>query len=703
MPILHKFEFSVDTTYVLEVGAGYIRFLENDAYVIDGSGPSLYAVATPYLDADVATLQYKQINDVIWVTHPNYPPYKLSRFADDDWTFEEIEFDVPPLLDENLDDTLTITPSATTGSISLVASDPLFDAAHVGAYWRIGHMRDADTVELAISGNNTSSTIEAKGYWHVRSYGEWTADLIIERQRVSGGDWELIHRLISKNTRNVDVEGNDAENYTYRLRVENYVSNTDGRALFETTEAIIRGTVIITAVTDSENATATVVDPLYSNGATYFWSEGAFSEYRGFPRAVTFHEGRIWYGGTRYQPLHIWGSVTDSFDDFERGTGDDMSVVLQLGSSEYNAVQWLASKTDLLVGIAGAEWRVRGDRNGNIITPSRFDLKEQSKYGSEYVQPITIGGQVIFVERRGRTLREMTYSYEVERYVSDTNLNLLAEHRGEAGVVQLAFQRVPVPTIWCVMADGTCSALTYDRAQNVTGWHKHVTDGLFKSVVSTYGGPDTEDEVYFIVERIIGTETKQFIERFDSNRWTAKEDGFFVDCGLTYDGSPTTSFSGMGHLAGELIDVLADGVVYLDIEVEDNGTFELPSGAPAASIVHAGLRYRSTLSPFRFDADSRLGVHSGQKKRISNVTMRLFRSLGMKVTVDGQGVPVLHPEGANAAPADNQPLFGQNRPEDAEVRWAGKTEYDPTIVITQDNPLPLSVMSINVSYEVSSG
>lgn len=705
---LRSFEFSVDTSFIIEVGwesgtGGFVRFLKipDHAYILSGSDP--YAIASPYEEADLFQIQFKQINDVVFITHPDYAPRKLSRLTDDEWTLEEIVFDVPALLDENVDDTFTITPSGTTGSITLTASDDLFASGQIGGYFRIGHLRDADTVELAISGNNTSSTLSIKGDWNVRSYGTWTADLLIERSTDGGTTWTLIRRLISKDSRNVDVEGVEDEDNLLRLRVENYVSNTDGRALLESTEAVIRGTVEITAVATTTSATATVLEDLYSTDATVFWSEGAWSEYRGYPRAVAFHEGRIWYGGTAHQPLHVWGSVTDDFENFERGTADDASVVFQLASSEFNAVQWLASKTDLLVGLAGAEWRVRGDRNGNIITPSRIDAKEQSKYGSEYIQPITIGGQVIFVERRGRTLREMAYSYEVERYVSDTNLNLLAEHRGEAGIKQMAFQRVPIPTIWCVMNDGTLSAFTYDRAQNVVGWHKHTTDGSFLSVATTYGSDDTEDEVYFIVERTVGSSTVQFIERLDSNRWTAKEDAFFVDCGLTYDGSAVSSVTGMDHLAGEDVVGLADGVPF-EATVGLDGSVDLPSSIGTASVIHVGLPFTSVLSPFRFDADSKLGVHSGHKKKVTSVVLRLYRALGMTVEIEGQNVEVKRPEGDQDTDPLALPLFGQDRPEDVSVSgFSQGFRYDPSVVITQTDPLPVTVSGMNVSYDVSSG
>ena len=698
---LWSFEFSVDTTFIIEVGENYFRFLKDHAYVLNGTLP--YEVTTPYEEADLDTIQYKQINDVLFLTHPDYPPYKLSRIADDDWDLEQIVFDVPATLDENVDDDFTIEPSAKTGSITLTASDPLFDALHVGAMWRIGYTRDADTEEVAISGNNTSATLPILGPWNVRSYGVWTADLLVERQRSAGGPWEIVRRLISKSLRNVDVSGTAEENYNYRLRVENYVSNTDGRALIEASEAILWGTVEITAVGSPTDATATVLEDLFATDATNIWAEGAWSDYRGYPRAVTFHEGRIFYGGTTYQPLHIWGSVTDDFENFDRGTEDDASVVFQLASSEFNAIQWLVSQTDLIVGLAGGEWRVRGDRNGNIITPSRVDAKFQSKYGSEYQQPVVVGGQIIFVERRGRTLREMTYSYEVERLVSDTNLNLLAETITEAGIKQLAFSRVPIPTIWAVLNDGTAVALTYDREQNVVGWTRHDTDGLFLSVATSYGSPDTEDEVYFLVRRTINGETVDYIERLDSNRWEDKEDAFFVDCGLTIELEiQDTTVPGLDHLIGETVDALVDGKVYQGLVVDGSGNIELPSGSLAGFKWQVGLPYTSELSPFRFDADSRLGVHSGRIKRIDNVYARVFRSLGMAVDVDDTPVEILVPEGLEGADPDNPPLLGQDRPVDVKVPYSDGHTFDPTINITQTKPLPLSVMSISVGYEVSS-
>ena len=104
--ILWKFEFSVTTVFVIEVGDLYMRFFKLGAAVTDSAG--IYELTTTYAEADLFDLQYKQINDVIYITHPDYPVQKLSRVADNSWTIEEVAFLVPALLDENLTDTTII-------------------------------------------------------------------------------------------------------------------------------------------------------------------------------------------------------------------------------------------------------------------------------------------------------------------------------------------------------------------------------------------------------------------------------------------------------------------------------------------------------------------------------------------------------------------------------------------------------------------
>lgn len=700
---LWPFEFSTSTSFIIEVGDFYMRFFTNGQPVMSGGSP--YEISTPYAVADVFALKHQQINDVVYITHPDYPVYKLTRLADDNWTIAAVAFDTPAMLDENTTDT-TITVDGDTGSISMVASADIFQPGHVGSYWRLGFIRDAFSLGYDIAANATSNGYSFIGTWSLRTYGIWEADIAIERRLEGSSTWFRLFTVSGKSDRNIDETGEAEAGAEYRFVVENYVSNTGGRLVFESPDSIGYGFVQITDVGSGMEATATVIEDLKylryigdPDGVptTTFWAEGAWSDVRGYPRAVTVHEQRLLFGGTSFQPSTWWGSVVDDYENFLYGSEDDAAYMLTLAGLQLNMIQWMVSSTALIIGTSGGEWAVSGDQTGATITGTRVDAKQQSSFGSEYIAALEQGGQVLFVQRKGLRLREVGYSIENGAYNAN-DLTAFASHLTAGGMVMFAFQRDPTPTLWVVTSDGQLLGLTYDREQNVVGWHRHETSGTFEAVACIYGDTDADDEVWVVVARMVGTQTVRFVERLNPVHWTAKADAFFVDCGLTYDGSPATTFT-IAHLPDTEIDVLADGKPILGVMTNGAGQFTLDT---PASIVQAGLRFTSELKPFRFDADSNVGAHAGRVKRITTASLRLMRSSGGQYVFNGEEKDIEIPQGTSIPDPTNPPIIGDLAPVDVPVDFYTGHEYDPTFVVRQSDPLPLSVVLMQVGYDVES-
>lgn len=189
--------------------------------------------------------------------------------------------------------------------------------------------------------------------------------------------------------------------------------------------------------------------------------------------------------------------------------------------------------------------------------------------------------------------------------------------------------------------------------------------------------------------------TVRYVELINPVLWEDKEDCIFLDSALSYSGPAATAFSGMSHLAGKTITVLAAGKVYRDLVVSLEGTFSLPSGAPAVTKLHAGLEYTSTLKPMRLDSDQRIGPHIGHVKRLEALHMNVKDSAGMTYDVDGTEHVVEFP----GSDADDQELFTG----DIELDIKGGHSYDPELTLRQSDPLPMQVLALVVSYEVASG
>ena len=689
--ILWKFEFSVTTVFVIEVGNAYMRFFKQGAAVTDSGG--VYELTTTYAEADLFELQAKQINDVIYITHPDYPVQKLSRVADNSWTIEEVAFLTPALLDENLTDT-TITPSGTTGSVTLTASSAIFESDHVDSYWRIGHVREGDSTEVTIDSNKNGTAVEIFGDYNVRSYGTWTCDILLQRSLDSGSTWKTIRKFEGSSDRNVDATGSSEVDAQYRLKIENYASATDARVVLEWNEHTVYGIVKITAFSSSTSVTATVQTayPLSDTSATDVWSEGAWSAVRGYPRSVTVHEQRVVYGGTSYQPQTIWGTVVGDFENFLRGVNDSDSYAHTIAGLELNEINWLISQKELLIGTAGNEYAIGSE--GGIITGSDVTVRLQSNKGSAYKPALVVNDSVLFIGRKGRKIFDIQYTFEQEKFFPQ-DLTLFAEHLTANGVVQMAYQKEPIPILWAVTADGILLGFTFDRDQNVMGWHWHQTDGLFESVVAIYGAENEDDNVYVIVKRTIGSTDYRYLELLDPVQWTAKEDYRGVDSFLTYTGSATDTFTGMDHLAGETIDALGDGVLHKGLIVGEGssaGDFDLDSGATPVTKLHAGLPFTSIMIPFRLDGDTQIGVHMGRQKRIGDMYLRLLNSVGFEYVIDGDTYESEFPN-----PLDSQDLY------DGEIKVDFSTGHsdDPKIEIRQSDPLPLHVLAIIAHYDVT--
>lgn len=696
---VRNFAFTFSTTQAIniEIGQYYMRFYVNGAPILASGSEFPYLLETQFLGEDVMDLQLTQINDVVYITHPYYTPKKLSRLADNNWTLVDLEFTNPPMGNANIT-SMTMTPSHTSGTNRTVtASSSYFQSGHVGGYIRIGHRRENQNVEdAAIEGNDTSSTIDILGEYTVRTYGIWTADILIESYNTVTAAWDVVRKFDGKGDRNVDQTGETTERTSMRIRITNYVANTadegetvpdPGRVVLEAAEYMVYGTAQITGFTSSTVVTVNISSQFYATTATTYWVESAWSEYRGFPWCCGFHAGRLVFGGSNTYPTGLWLSVAGDYENFLRGDDDESSIFIELAGEETNEIQWLASMRDLIIGTTGSEWVVRSNSAVKGLTPASIEARIVSYYGSEYIRPLTLSSTFIFVQRKGHRIIEWTWDGDA---ATGTPLTLMSPHVGNGGIHQIAFVADPIPTIWAINGDGYLCGLTYDRQQEVLAWHIHTTDGedtanaQFESVACLYGEKTGDDEVYVIVNR----DGIRSVERFRPSSWTDIEDCFYVDSGLTYDGTPLNAFTGLTHLVGRTIAILADGVPYT-ATVDSEGGFSLPVGV-TASKVHAGLAYTSVFQPMRLDVDGVLGPHVGRNKSVKQMNVRVSKSAGMRWSCDGSEYDL---QETSATPE----LTTGDLKIDATTGFSS----DPEVTIKQVQPLPLTIDGIVMYFEVT--
>jgi hypothetical protein len=503
---------------------------------------------------------------------------------------------------------------------------------------------------------------------------------------------EVVREFTSLGTpRNFTSTGTEDERVGLILRISDFTEGNVARVFLESTDFNSGGTVTIDSVASGTSAGATVNKWLGSNiSATTQWSEAAFSSVRGYPRTVAFHEQRLCFGGTASQPNTVWCSKVDDFENFQLGSADDAGLSFTIASNEGNRINWIFSQKQLIVGTSGDEWTVGGANESEAFSATNISARRQASYGSKYMRAILLNDVLLFVQRRGRKVRELVYKFEQDGWVAP-DLTVLAEHITEGEIVELAFQQQPDAVLWCVRGDGELIGMSYERDQEVVAWHRHSTDGDFESAATVYGLGGADDEVWLAVRRTINGQTKRYIERFkpdfrNSFDTADKENWWYLDCGGRYEGAPASVITGLSYLEGKTVSVLADGAVQPDAVVSGG---EITLAKPASKVL-VGLPYTSLLQPMKLDYDLEDGPTRGRKKRLNRVEVSLFKSLGGEASTDGQEWLWIYPRDFDDPMDASPPAFSGDR----EVVLAGNYSDDADLYLRQVLPYPLTIRAL---------
>jgi len=444
------------------------------------------------------------------------------------------------------------------------------------------------------------------------------------------------------------------------------------------------GYVEITVVTDRITATATVKSADLSEEGrleaavpTEDWREGAWSEVRGYPGQVVFHENRLIWAASLYQPQTFWASKSGDYENHVPGEDDADPLVFTINADHVNPIVWMVSQDALMTGTGRGQFRVSASTANDALTPSNIKAPPQTSLTSAPVA-CKCDHTVLFWQAFGRRLMEMAYSLETDSYTAN-NLSVLSDHMGKPAVREMVYLQEPLGIAIGVREDGQLIMVTYERAHEVVAWTRQVTDGLFESVANIAGA--TRDEIWMVVKRTIDGATKRYIELlhdFEAFEDT-KEDLFYVDSGLTYSGVPTSTITGLGHLEKKTVAVLGDGNVQIS-KVVSGGSISLDTAVSKAQI---GLPFTGYLAPVRVEASLKEGTLQGRIKRVAGMALRLYRSWGGKI-------------GASTAKLENLALTGNTDlfTDDLILPFPGDYDRSGKMVLVQDKPLPMNVLSI---------
>ena len=394
----------------------------------------------------------------------------------------------------------------------------------------------------------------------------------------------------------------------------------------------------ITARASTTSITATLLgEPFPDLNPSATWRLGAYSDTTGYPNVGAFHDDRLYMGGSTSNPDFIAGSVTGAYENMAPTTaaGEVLAtsgISIRLNSRRLSRVKWLSSNKDgLAVGTGSKEYLLRSQDSTNKTLNPKDGIKavDSGSRGSSDCNIAEIDSQVLFPARGGRTLREFAYTYESDGYKSPS-MSQLASHLGISPFIKQAYAAEPFSIDWCLRSDGTVVGLTYNRDENVVGWHRHDFGGFVESIAVLPSSDQLRDVLWLIVRRTIGGVEKRCIEKltkfwdFDS----VLADAHYVDCALRYEGTPITTVYGLSHLEGRT-DVygLAD-----DIPV---GPFTVTGGKvtlnTAASNIVLGIGFESYGVTSRLENGAQDGTAQGKNKRMQNISLLLWESYGGEV------------------------------------------------------------------------
>lgn len=668
-------------------------------------------------------------------------------------------------------ETFAITDTAISRALIYTMKDT-FAPGHIGTLWEIRHPRTDATLSGALAGDVSSDWIDCEGEYKLTTHGTWNATVALERTNDSATTIETVSgSLISSvDDDNISYTGTETESgYKYRVTMSD---RTDGNATYNfiVYDHLHTGVVRITDYIDANDVTAEVITELYSVDKTTYHSEGYWSDKNGWPQTIEFHEFRLWYGGSRTYPQTLWTSKTDDYETMLEGTDDDDAIIYMLPSQ--NKIQWMLSQSYLMIGTLDGAGKL-GDPDEAMTPTTQPGYQQQSKNGSAFIQAIMAGDAILYVERGGRKIREFVYAFERDQFVAP-DMTVLAEHITTEGIVDIAYQSRPDSTLWCVLADGNTASLTYNEGQDVVAWATHSTEGGDFESVAVIPGED-EDEVWFIVNRTVDSNSVRYIERMKPRDWgSSQSDCFFVDSGLTYEGGDAVyisdvnqtnpaivtvsswpkdaegnnitdgnqikitgvigmtelnnniytiddsnvtdcnftlnnsadtvdvnsidytayisggtvqrvenSFTGFGHLEGEILKVLADGKVQTDVIVDSN-SFTISIWA---NKVQAGLPYTSILETMPIVFSTQEGSVAASKKRVSEVALNFYKSLGTKYGREGD---------LDECFTESSLVTGWKN-----KSWQHGYTKEATIYLEQDKPLPLCVRAIIPTVSVT--
>jgi len=517
---LIPFTFNFTQTMAIEIGAGYTRFHTqagtlmcssvpvwsgSTAYTVNAlasvggvnyyciqantnqapaSSPTYwyampadgtYEIPNGYAQADIMSIHYTQSADVLTMVHPNYPIAELRRYGATAWQISQPVFTIPAYCPTS------VTAAATTPHTT--NWNP-FDCQYA-----VTTVQAVDLQESVASSASTTVSNDLTLVGNINTVS-WVAPSGVNVVRFNvykyiNGLWGYIGQAAPTATSFID---------------NNIIPNTG------------------------------ITPPLIDAG---------FNDAPGnYPGAVTYYQQRRWFAGTNNAPQNVWATMsgTESNMCYTLPVQAHNRISFRIAAREASGIRHLMPVANLMLLTASTEWRLTST-DGNAIWSANLSVQPQSYIGANNVSPVLVGNAVLFSQSRGCRIREMTFNWQAQSYLTN-DISIMASHLFDyKNIVDMAFSKAPYQILHCVSSDGTINSLTYVPDQQVAAWHHHDFGGIVETVCciteQPAGTAASEDMLYMIVNRVINGVTRRYVERMHTRYFNTPSDAFFVDSGAT--------------------------------------------------------------------------------------------------------------------------------------------------------------------------
>lgn len=611
---LDSFEFSDDENYA-------VALTHRSASIYDKvTGDLVASIPTRFLESEVPDVDVAQTATVMILTHQNHRPQRIIRIAADTWYAADVAFTALPQYDFNDDD----SPTPTSDVQTLTFTDFV----------------EGDTFQIELEGARTSS-IAYQG----------------ENASTAANIAREVQKLYTVGFTGVSCVFTSGTTFTITFAED----SADAHQL-------IVGIPLTAAATTAATAAVHSVTGVSRR-------EDVYSDTRGWPICVTFHEGRLWLAGGVTLPNIYLGSVVTDFFNFEVGAGlEDDAVFGALDTSSLNAIRSLKSGRFLQLFTNSAEYRFFE----SPIKPGNAP-RNQTEYGSRRRRPISVDGATLFIHKTGKAIRDFLFNFNEDAF-SSSSVSRLSSHLLSDIQYFDAWQGssdTDVSHVYVINGDGTLACYQTQRDQEIAAWSPWTTDGLFKDVTVVV------DERFVAVRRSINGTNVLYLERFD--------DGFYTDCALQQtSGVATDAWSGFDHLSGEALRVRGDGFVLTNVTPV--------AGAFTSQIevltIEAGLDWHPKITTMPLNSDFGSGGNYMRKKRVQRAQIHVYQSLG--VLYNDRPLPDRYFDLNNFDEAPT-PFTGVHSIEETS-NW---DEGTLTQTISQVDPLPFLILGLDLAVETS--